>query len=189
MQRASNILRNAGYFICSLSVMMSATEKENDPLPNAYDRLLDRNIRSGSLVAYWCLKSRLIRLCAIAFHKWVRHTDSHRLQHAAATNRTDVMSEEMENIRNSAVGSRQRRKGQSVKCDMPATELSEYSNARRDEATAVNTGTVLKKVSQAHQEKTVDAFADAVHDAIVDGKRNLLCKSSPPLLSLTIMLL
>jgi len=47
----------------------------NNSLPEAYNSLLDQNIRTGSLVAYWCLKARLIRLCAIAFHKWVRHSD------------------------------------------------------------------------------------------------------------------
>lgn len=213
----------------------------SNSLPEAYNSLLDQNIRSGSLVAYWCLKARLIRLCAIAFHKWVRYSDEMKrvLTNSPSDNvnrnsigyistvssidrndptsttipnntkqfqnsgddEDDVMSEEMENLRMASRGNRSRRGGVAVPLSIPSpkslgntqndidsapevlkvgTDTIEGSDAVQ---AATNTGSLLNStiyktasMKRMEEEKKVDEFASAMHDAIIDGKRNLLRK-------------
>lgn len=250
------------------------------------DFLITKNFRAGSLVAYWALKSRIIRTCAIAFHKWVRfavvsnavatlekqiangtpaksppehisldlHSGSKSLDTAVRADvceapvipvsggeekeEEDVMSEEMERLRRSNRGNRSRRAGVSIplaipalkeesivdestavdtsgKPEMPSASVADGNKITVDnvatpnntlektvaaaralsnranllsvdtEAIAASVGRSLKSAanaagasasSRSKEEKKLDAFAAAVHDAIIDGKRNLLCK-------------
>lgn len=213
------------------------------------DYLITKNFRAGSLVAYWALKSRLIRTCAIAFHKWVRFAvvakavatmeqqmvsgtpssaksrdDETSLVSATtsqpADGEDDVMSEEMEKMRRCGRGDRTRRHGVVVpsaltintseepdkegfaaaaaktnaspsaltlgamtpnleKTVAAAKALTSKSSllAVDTDAIAASVGRSLKNATnRSKEEKKLDAFASAVHDAIIDGKRNLLRK-------------
>lgn len=117
-----------------------------------YDKLLDKNIRNGSLLAFWYLKARMIRLCSVAFRKWLRFADASRRAEANAPN-DDTMTDEMEKLHKNAIGSRRRRKA------MIPVKSDELENQE-------------KKNTEFEQ----DAFADSMQEAILDGKRNLLCK-------------
>ena len=214
--------------------------------PGTFGFLVTKNFRAGSLVAYWALKSRIIRTCAIAFHKWVRYTvvtnavenmgkqmnietptsakagteaEAEPFSSGSSVNKPsngedDVMSDEMEKLRQSNRGVRNRRQGiiipTSLTVDTTEARVAEdnedanggspkpvadamtphlektvaAANALVNkgnylsvdtEAIAASVGRSLKAASRSKEEKKLDAFAAAVQDAIVDGKRNLLC--------------
>ena len=96
------------------------TESDSAFVDESLEFWISKNIRTGSMLVFWFLKSKALRLMSIALHKWAR-----------------LAKEPM------------------------AYKLSPNG---------------LYSLKRSIKDRDSFAFADTVHDAILDGKRNLLCK-------------
>lgn len=46
------------------------TNSAIDAEREAWSRLVDSNVRSGIIACIWCMKAQVVKITAMAFHKW-----------------------------------------------------------------------------------------------------------------------